>query len=133
MQRSSAFLIWKVAPRLRDLVVSAACVYLELPRAVSLLRRGCGMLPQHLELMYDVSDALEAHALASTWPYDLVSRLSPFRSSDLSSSRLELSAMTRWVHGLGRTSWMVTRWLRWLRYVAFRSLIEFLLTRSIFS
>ena len=65
----------EVAPRILWSLLQVSCP--ERLGAVSLLRRACGV-PQHLELMYDISDALEAPALASTWPYDSVSRFSPF-------------------------------------------------------
>ena len=58
-------------------------LYPDRPGVVPLLRRGCGVLPQHLDTEYDISDALDAPALASTWLYDSVSR-----SSDLSRLRL---------------------------------------------
>ena len=62
---SSALLIWKVAPQCFVLIVS-------------LLRHRCGVLPQHLDTVYYISDALYAPALASTWLYGSASRPSRF-------------------------------------------------------
>ena len=54
-----------------------------------------GMLPQHLDFIFNVSDVPNATALASMWLYDLVSQSSHFRSADPSRSRF-CSSLTMW-------------------------------------
>ena len=79
MQRSTGFLIWKVAARLVVVALFKCAGWSQLtPVAVSWLHCGCGVLPQHLDTIYDIPDALDAPALASTWLNDSVSRPSPY-------------------------------------------------------
>ena len=96
----------EVAPRLLSDSAARASI---VTGAVSLVRHRCGVLPQHLEPIYDVSDALDAPYTASTLLYDSVSRPFQIFSTDLSRSQLQSSSTTRWVYVLGRTSWMVDR------------------------
>ena len=66
VQRSRAFLIRKSRLGYEDLESLLQVLHPDRPGAVSLLRRACGVLPQHLDCICDVSDALDAPALAST-------------------------------------------------------------------
>ena len=101
--------------------------------AVFLVHCRCGVLPQPLDCICDISDALDATALASTWRYDLVSQSSHCRSSDLSSARFESSSTTRWVDIVGERPGVFRRWCGWPRYVASRAYAPFVLMCLIFS
>jgi hypothetical protein len=85
--------------------------------SVVVLRYRSGILPQHLDSAFDVSDALDVPALASTWPYDSVSRCLHFRLTDSFRSRFDLSSSTRRVRELDGTLGVVRRWCGRLRYV----------------
>ena len=74
-------------------------------------------LPQHLDFVCDISNALDVPALALTSPSDLVSQSSHFRSSDLSRLQFDLSSSTRQVQELNGSFRVIERWCGCLRHV----------------
>ena len=108
----------EVAPQLlRSCCLCCTCFAWIVTGAVFLVHRHCGVLPQPLGCICDVSDALNAPDLASKWWYDLVSRSSHCQSSDLSSARFESSLSTQWVRELNGSFRVVGRWCGRLRYI----------------
>ena len=85
--------------------------------AVFLIHHRCGVLPQPLDCICDVSDVLDLPALALTWQYDLVSQSSHCRSSDLFSLQFDLSSAMRQVRELDGSLRVVGRWCGHLRYI----------------
>ena len=76
-----------------------------------------GMLPQHLDFIFDISDALNEPALSSMWLYNSVSQSSYFHSANPSRSQFRSSSMTWQIQLVDGTLRIIGGWCGQFRYV----------------
>ena len=102
---------------MRSCCLCCTCFTWIVTGVVFLVHHRCGLLPQPLDCICNISDALDSTALALTQWYNLVSQSSHCWSSHLSSARFESSSTTRQVQELNGSLRVVGRWCGRLRYV----------------